>query len=143
MRQLADVRQVFHSERIFFLAQEFINGLVETFGMEPVDFRCVDAQGAVHEDGHARELAGKGQLMQRIHDLLGATHRKGRNNYFSHAIERFANQSSDFIVRIGFGSMLPSPVGALHLQKIDRLNRLRISQNIIGSTSLEQDLLPV
>ena len=76
MRHFADVGEVLHAERIFLFAQEFVDRFVETFRVQPINFRGVHAQRAVHKDRARGQLPGQGQLMQRVNDLLRAADRR-------------------------------------------------------------------
>ena len=72
MADIADIGEVFHAEGIGSLTQKFVDGLVEALRVQPKNFGRIDAQGTVHKDGHARNLAGFGQFIERINDLLRA-----------------------------------------------------------------------
>src|SRR6185436_13937395 len=70
MRDLPNVSEVLHAERIRFFAEKLVDVLVETLRMEAINLGRIDAQRAVDKDGHRRELLGLGQLVERVNDLL-------------------------------------------------------------------------
>ena len=131
MRHLADISEVLHAERVFLLPQELVDALVEALGVQAIDFGRIHAQGAVHEDGHARQLPRQRQLVQGIDDLLRAADGEGRDDDLAFALEGFAHHLAHLGVGVGFWRMLARAVGALDLQVIHVLHRLRVAQDVV------------
>ena len=98
MGQLANIGQGFHAERVFSFAQEVVNGVVETFGMETIDLGGVHAEGAVNKDGRFGQLAVAGELMEGVNNLLGAADGKGGDDDFAFFVERVAHEPADLFV---------------------------------------------
>src|SRR3974390_1585166 len=70
VRNLTDVGQIFHPERVLFLAKKLVDAVVETFRMEPIDLGGVDAERAIHKNRYSWQLLGQRELVERIDDLL-------------------------------------------------------------------------
>ena len=131
MRHLADIGEILHAEGVLLLAQEFVDRLVEALRVQAIDLGGVHAQRAVHKDRHPGQLARQRQLVQRINDLLRAADRERGDDDLALSVQRLAHQLAD----LGIGACLrrvhARAVGALDLQVIHVLHRLRVAQNVV------------
>src|SRR6185436_8130879 len=100
MHKLADVREVFHAERIGLLPQKPGDVFVETFGVKPVHLGGVRGEGRIDKNGHRSKAAIADQLMQLKNDLLSAPDRERRDDHFSAAANRFSDEHAEVLFGI-------------------------------------------
>lgn len=131
----SDISQVIHSKRIRFFPKERVGLLVEAFGMEPIDFRGIHAQGAVDKDWNLGDYSFLAQLVQLIHHLLGSSNGERGNDDFTSLFQRLLKQASCFRFCVRLECMESASVGAFDLEKIDILDGLGVAQDIIVATS--------
>jgi len=95
----------------------------------PVDLGDVDRQRTVHEDVHGRKVSVLPQLIQPIHELLSAPHRKRGNEQFSTRLARGLGVVEQVFASLRWWLMLPVTVGALHDDVIGVPRYLRVAQD--------------
>jgi len=77
-------------------------------------------------------LSGERELVQRVNNLLRATHRKGRDDDLAFAIQCVANEFADDGVGICLRFMHARAISAFDLEIIHIFDVNRIAQNIIA-----------
>src|SRR5579859_5077004 len=132
---LTDVSEVFHAERVLLFSQELIDGVVETFRVEPINLSGVHAQRRIDKNWDMWQLSGQGELMQRIDNLLGSAHRERGDNNLALLFECFANHSRNLIAGVDLGGMVAPAISALDLQVVHPINRHRVPKNIVVATA--------
>lgn len=131
MRHLADVGEVFHAERIGLFTEVSVDVVVEAFRVQPVDFGGINAQRAIDKDGNFGQLAGIGELMEFIDDLLSAPNRESGNDDKTVPVDCFTDKPADFLACAGTGSVQTAAVSAFDLEEIDVMHSDRVAQNLV------------
>ena len=127
----ADVGQVRHAEGIRLFVQKPVDAVVEAFRVQAVNLRGVHAQGAVHENRHARQFARKRKLVQHIDNLLRASDGERRDDDRALLVQGLQHGLANDLVGVGARGVFASAVGGFNLQIIHVFDRHRIAENFI------------
>jgi hypothetical protein len=122
---VADVAHVLHQREVEQRggALDQVLVAVEEVGVQPEDGGGVDREGAVHEDRDAGDLPAAEELVQAVHQLLGAAHGKGGDQDLPAAARHLAHDVAQARLGVGDGLVGAVGVGGLDDQRVHGAGR--------------------